>query len=57
MITVNFTQQELQVLARLLDVATKAGGLAVAGDAFILFQKLSHAADKAKEVAEEKTEA
>lgn len=55
MIQVNYTQQEIQVMSRLLDLAVKAGGMAVAGDAFILHQKLAYAVEQAQKVAE-KTE-
>lgn len=54
-IPVSFTMQEIQVLSRLLDIAVKAGGMAVAGDAFILHQKLALSVEQSKQ--EEKTEA
>ena len=43
MITVQYTEQELQALTQLLDVATKAGGLSVAGASFALHQKHDNA--------------
>lgn len=39
MINVQYDQRELQVLTQLLDIAIKAGGLAVAGDVLVLHQK------------------
>ncbi len=42
-VTVEFSVQELQVLAKLLDLAVKNGGLPVAGDAAVLFNKISAA--------------
>ena len=38
-ITITYTMQELQALTRLLDVAAKAAGLAVAGDIAVLHAK------------------
>ncbi len=43
MYTLNFNAQELQALVQLLDIATKAGGLQVAGAALALSQKVTNA--------------
>lgn len=43
MINVNFTEQELAAMVQLLDIAVKAGGLNVAGAAFMLQQKFAAA--------------
>ena len=40
MTVVTFNEQELQGLLSLIDLAVKAGGLQVAGPAFVLQQKL-----------------
>lgn len=40
MIKVTFNEQEMQALVQMLDLAVKAGGLNVAGAAFILQQKI-----------------
>jgi|TARA_R100000734_G_scaffold7245_1_gene5931 hypothetical protein len=39
--TIEFTDQELQVLTQLLDIAVKAGGLNVAEAATVLAKKIS----------------
>ena len=39
--TIEFTDQELQVLTQLLDIAVKAGGLNVAEAASVLARKIS----------------
>ena len=39
--TIEFTDQELQVLTQLLDIAVKAGGLNVAVAATVLAKKIS----------------
>ena len=39
--TIEFTDQELQVLTQLLDIAVKAGGLNVAEAATVLSKKIS----------------
>lgn len=39
-INVSFTDNELQALLQLLDVAVKAGGLQVVGPSFVIQQKL-----------------
>lgn len=42
--SIEFTAQEIQALVRLLDIAVKGGGLAVAGDAVVLYNKIALAA-------------
>ena len=51
MINISFTEQELNALVQMLDLAVKAGGLNVAGAAFMLQQKLA-AAVQATQVAQ-----
>jgi len=46
----NFTLAELQKLVELLDLATKAGGLAVANDALPLVVKMQEMARKLQRI-------
>ena len=55
MTNVTFTNQEMQALIQMLDLATKAGGLQVAGAAFMLQQKLQTAVQAAQEAPPETT--
>ena len=52
MIQVTFTAQETQALGQLLDLATKAGGLQVAGAALTIQNKLIEAVQAAQEPVE-----
>lgn len=47
-INVSFNEREVQMLARVLDIATKAGGLAVAKDVVMLADKIEAAANDAE---------
>lgn len=51
MYTLNFSAQELQALVQLLDIATKAGGLQVAGATLALSQKISAAMQPVNPIA------
>lgn len=51
MYALNFNTQELQALVQLLDIATKAGGLQVAGAALALSQKINAAMQPVNPVA------
>jgi len=51
-ISYTLTTQEADVLINLIDVAVKAQGLRVAGDATVLYQKLVAAYNEAKAKAE-----
>lgn len=48
-LTIEFTKEETNALAELLDIAVKAGGLRVASAAIVIMQKLQEAAKKAEE--------
>lgn len=47
-LTLAFTEQDAERLARLLDIAVKAGGLAVAQDALDILAKMQAAAKAAQ---------
>lgn len=49
------TNEEANELAALLDIATKAGGLQVAGGALTIFQKLKAAAENPDSVGVDST--
>ncbi len=49
----NFTLEELNKLAQMLDLATKAGGLPVAREALPLFNKLQQMAQALQAVDEQ----
>jgi len=58
MINISFTNQELDTIMRLFDMAVKANGLNAAGAAFILQQKIIAAYEEVnKPVTPEATEA
>lgn len=46
LISIQFTPEELQVLVGLLDVAVRARGLDVAGNAVVIHQKIRQAASR-----------
>lgn len=48
-----FTNEELNVLVQLLDIATKAGGLGVAQQALPLAVKIQQMAQEAQSIADE----
>ena len=50
--TIEFTDQELQVLTQLLDIAVKAGGLNVAEAASVLAKKISQEIEQTPQFAE-----
>lgn len=54
MTNISFTNQELDTILRLFDMAVKAQGLNVAGAAFVLQQKINHAYEEANKVLETK---
>jgi len=56
MVNISFTNQELDTVLRLFDIAVKAQGLNVAGAAFVLQQKISHAYEEANKALEAKQE-
>jgi hypothetical protein len=50
--SIEFTEQELQVLTQLLDIAVKAGGLQVAEAAAALARKISQEIEQTPQFAE-----
>ena len=52
MVSVNFTQEELNALGQLLDVAVKATGIGGAKPALAILEKLEAAVAKANEPVE-----
>ena len=50
--SIEFTEQELQVLTQLLDIAVKAGGLQVAEAAATLARKISQEIEQTPQFAE-----
>lgn len=54
MINISFTNQELDTMLRLFDMAVKAQGLNAAGAAFVLQQKISYAYEEANKTLEAK---
>jgi hypothetical protein len=50
--SIEFTEQELQVLTQLLDIAVKAGGLNVAEAASVLARKISQEIEQTPQFAE-----
>ena len=50
--SIEFTEQELQVLTQLLDIAVKAGGLNVAEAATVLAKKISQEIEQTPQFAE-----
>mgnify|MGYP003634946900 FL=1 len=50
--SIEFTEQELQVLTQLLDIAVKAGGLQVAEAAATLARKISQEVEQTPQFAE-----
>jgi len=50
---IEFTTEEAQALVRLIDIAIKAAGLAVAQPGFVLAQRIEQAAQDEKKSQEE----
>lgn len=56
MINISFTNQELDTMLRLFDMAVKAQGLSAAGAAFVLQQKIAYAYEETNKTLEVKAE-